>query len=270
VNAAGIRFPYRRCGKKGGVPLVMCQHYTGNLDNWNPSARDGFARDREVVISNNAGIASPGGETPATVTGMATHAAAFVGALGLDTIDLLGVSLGGCVAQELARPKLVRRIVVVGTGPRGGEGMESLTPEPTRSFGARYARPEESWLHVFFTELERSQTTGRLFLERFRARKRSRDVPVSEKVAPAQEAAVAVWVLHGATAYAYFKGIKQPTLVVNGSKRCPRPNQEFIHPPAEPAPRAAHTLSGFEPRVAVSVPRFLHIARRGSLGRDLR
>jgi pimeloyl-ACP methyl ester carboxylesterase len=219
VNAAGIRFAYRRFGKKGGVPLVMCQHYTGNLDNWDPAVTDGFARDREVVIFNNAGIASSGGETPTTVTGMAMHAAAFVGALGLDTIDLLGFSLGGCVAQELAlaRPELVRRVVLVGTGPRGGEGMESFTPEATRIFGATYAVPEELWLHVFFTESERSQTAGRLFLERFRARKRSRDIPVSEKVALTQEAALAAWGAPRSDGYAYLKGIKQPTLVVNGS-----------------------------------------------------
>lgn len=95
--------------------------------------------------------------------------------------------------------------------------MESFTPEATRIFGATYAVPEELWLHVFFTESERSQTAGRLFLERFRARKRSRDIPVSEKVAPAQEAALAAWGAPRSDGYAYLKGIKQLTLVVNGS-----------------------------------------------------
>jgi pimeloyl-ACP methyl ester carboxylesterase len=99
VGAAGIRFAYRRFGKKGGLPLVMCQHYTGNLDNRDLAVTDGFARDREVVNFNKAGIASSGGETPETVTGMAMHATAFVGVLGLDKIDLLGFSLGGFVAQ---------------------------------------------------------------------------------------------------------------------------------------------------------------------------
>ena len=101
VEANGIRFAYRRFGKSGGVPLVFNQHFTGTMDHWDPAVTDGLARDREVILFNNAGISSSSGEVPTTFEEMAANAAAFIKALGLKQVDVLGFSIGGCVAQEM-------------------------------------------------------------------------------------------------------------------------------------------------------------------------
>jgi pimeloyl-ACP methyl ester carboxylesterase len=219
VDGAGIRFAYRRFGKNQGVPLVFFQHFTGTMDNWDPAVTDGLARDREVILFNNAGISSSGGETPNTIAEMARHAAAFIDALGLEQIDLLGFSLGGLVAQQLTldRPKHVRRLVLVGTGPRSGEGMATLTPEAKAIFGKTYAVPDELWLEVFFSPTETSQAAGQAFLQRLRARKENRDPSINEKVAPAQIAALEEWGAPRNKPYAYLKNIKQRVLIINGS-----------------------------------------------------
>jgi pimeloyl-ACP methyl ester carboxylesterase len=150
---------------------------------------------------------------------MARHAAAFIDALGLEQIDLLGFSLGGLVAQQLTldRPKHVRRLVLVGTGPRSGEGMATLTPEAKAIFGKTYAVPDELWLEVFFSPTETSQAAGQAFLQRLRARKENRDPSINEKVAPAQIAALEEWGAPRSEPYAYLKNIEQPVLIINGS-----------------------------------------------------
>src|ERR1700731_420629 len=172
VDANGIRFAYRRFGKSGGVPLVFNRHFTGTMDHWDPLVTDGLATEREVILFNNAGISSNSGEVPTSVEEMAANAAAFIRALGLARVDVLGFSLGGFVAQALtlAKPGLVRRLVLVGTGPRGGEGMATLTPEAQAAFGSTYANPDDMWLGVFFAPSEASQAAGRAFLKRFRLR----------------------------------------------------------------------------------------------------
>jgi pimeloyl-ACP methyl ester carboxylesterase len=129
VEANGIRFAYRRFGKSGGVPIVFNQHYTGTMDYWDPAVTDGLARDREVILFNNAGVSSSSGEVPTTFEQMGANAVALSRALGLNKMDVLGFSIGGMVAQEIALqvPNLVRKLILVGTGPRRGQGMESLT-----------------------------------------------------------------------------------------------------------------------------------------------
>ncbi len=218
VEANGIRFAYRRFGRTGGVPLLLNMHFTGTMDHWDPLVTDGLARQQEVILFNNAGIASSSGEVPTTIAGMAANAAAFVRALGLAQVDVLGFSLGGLVAQELAlaEPALVRRLILVGTGPRSGEGMSSLTPEAQQIFGATYEEPDHLWLGVFFTPSEASQAAGRAFLQRFRLRNEGRDPEANDKVAPAQLAALAEWGAPRENPYAYLQRIAQPTLVVNG------------------------------------------------------
>ncbi|WP_243048781.1 alpha/beta hydrolase [Dyella sp. RRB7] len=218
VQANGIRFAYRRFGKAGGVPLVLNMHFTGTMDHWDPLITDGLAKDREVILFNNAGIASSSGEVPTTIEGMAANAAAFIKALGLTQVDVLGFSLGGLVAQTLAidEPRLVRKLVLVGTGPRSGEGMASLTPEAQRIFGATYDEPDHLWLKVFFTDSAASQAAGRAFLQRFRLRTQDRDPEVNEKVAPAQIEALGKWGAPRENPYDYLKQLHQPTLVING------------------------------------------------------
>ena len=195
VEAKGIRFAYRGFGKAGGVPLVFNQHFTGTMDHWDPAVTDGFARDREVVLFNNAGVSNSSGDVPTTIEDMGANAVAFIKALGLPKVDVLGFSIGGFVAQEITTqaPDLIRKLVLVGTGPRGGQGMATLTPEVQQIFGATYDPPDEIWLAVHFTQSEASQAAGREFLKRFRLRAKDRDPEVNEKVAPAQIEALTKW-----------------------------------------------------------------------------
>jgi pimeloyl-ACP methyl ester carboxylesterase len=219
VEANGIRFAYRRFGKPGGVPLVFNQHYTGTMDHWDPAVTDGFTKDREVILFNNAGVSGTSGEVPATFEEMGANAVAFIKALGLEKVDVLGFSIGGFVAQEITcqAPDLVRRLVLLGTGPRNGQGMGGGTPEGNRIFGSTYDPPDHLWLSVFFTPSPASQAAGREFLKRLRLRSKDRDPEVNDKVAPAQRAAIAKWAAPREHPYDYLKTIRQPTLVVNGS-----------------------------------------------------
>jgi pimeloyl-ACP methyl ester carboxylesterase len=218
VEARGTRFAYRRFGKAGSVPLVFNQHFTGTMDHWDPAVTDGLARDREVILFNNAGISSSSGEVPTTFEEMGASAIAFIKALRLRHVDVLGFSIGGFVAQEitLQSPDLVRRLVLVGTGPRGGQSMATLTPEAERIFAATYKPAEELWLKVHFTDSEASQAAGREFLKRFLRRTENRDPAVNEKVAPAQIEAIGKWGVQREGSYGYLKTILQPTLVING------------------------------------------------------
>jgi pimeloyl-ACP methyl ester carboxylesterase len=223
VEANGVRFAYRRWGKRSGLPLVFNQHFTGNLDNWDPAVLDGLAKDREVIIFNNAGVASSTGEVPQTFAGMAKNAEAFIDGLRLTKVDLLGFSIGGMVAQQITldRPKLVRKLILVGTGPRNhdaGNGQGHMTPEGAAIFGTAYNPPENLWLKVFFTGSDKSQAAGREFLKRYLSRTENRDAPINGKVAPAQIAAIGQWGTHPGERFAYLKSITQPTLVVNGNR----------------------------------------------------
>ncbi|CAD6538863.1 Putative non-heme bromoperoxidase BpoC [Paraburkholderia kirstenboschensis] len=218
VEANGIRFAYRRFGNPTGVPLVMNIHFTGTMDHWDPAVTDGLAQHREVILFNNAGISSSSGEVPESIEEMTANAAAFIGALGLKQVDVLGFSMGGLIAQELAitKPQLVRKVILVGTGPRSGEGMTTLTPEAQEIFSASYAHPDHLWLRVHFAPSEASQAAGRGFIERFRLRTHNRDPEANDNVAPAQLAALAKWGAPRDNPYDYLAALKQPTLVVNG------------------------------------------------------
>src|SRR5437879_13718955 len=147
VDAAGIRFAYRRFGAKIDIPLLFFMHFTGTMDHWDPAVTDGFAQDREVILFNNAGVSSSSGEVPTSVEEMAQHAAAFIDALGVKKLDALGFSIGGLIAQQFTmdRRGLVRKLILVGTGPRSGEGMASLTPEAQKIVGSMYGQSDDLW-----------------------------------------------------------------------------------------------------------------------------
>ncbi len=219
VEANGTRFAYRRFGKQGDVPLVFNMHFMGTMDHWDPAVTDGFAREREVILFDNAGVSSSSGDVPRSVAEMGANAIAFIKVLGLKQVDLLGLSIGGLVAQEitLQAPDLVRRLVLVGTGPRSGERMDTGTPDNKQIFDATYKNPDDLWLRVHFTPSQVSQAAGHIFLMRFRLRTKDRDPEVTEKAAVAQRAAIAEWGAKREHAWDYLKEIKQPTLVVNGS-----------------------------------------------------
>jgi pimeloyl-ACP methyl ester carboxylesterase len=225
VEANGIRFAYRRFGKSGGLPLVFNMHFNGSMDNSDPAVTDGFAKDREVILFNNTGVSSSSGEVPTNCQDMGTNAIAFIKALGLTKVDVLGFSIGGFVAQEIAlqAPDLMRRLILVGSGPRGGESMANTTPEMQEIYSATYENPDHIWLRGFFTSSVASQAAGREFLRRLRLRSKDRDPDMNEKVIPAQLEAISKW---GAPqkSFDYLQAIKHPTLVVNGG------NDVIIYP----------------------------------------
>ncbi|MCU1680818.1 MAG: alpha/beta hydrolase [Amycolatopsis sp.] len=218
VEAGGNRFAYRRFGTTGGVPLVFIQHFMGNLDDHDPALTDAFALEREVVLFNNAGIASSTGTTPDTIEQTARDTETFLDALGLGTVDLLAHSMGGLIAQQVAfdRPELVRKLVLVGTGPRGGVGIGDAPPETRALFFKTYEHQEEMWLPILFSPSETSQAAGRAFLARIMARA-DRDAGVAMETVQAQTAAIAAYGADKDETYAHLKGLRQPTLVVNGN-----------------------------------------------------
>jgi pimeloyl-ACP methyl ester carboxylesterase len=219
VEANGIRFAYRRFGKKNGVPLVFNIHFGGNMDMWDPVVTDGLAQEREVILFDNAGIGASTGEVPTTFAGMAKNAIAFIEALGPKQVDVFGFSIGGMVAQNIAmqRPDLVRKLVLVGTGPRNGDSMQDLTPEAKAILARTYDPPMHIWLDMLFSPTPTSQAAGLEFLDRIASRTQDRDKENSEKVAAAQVAAVIEWGKPVGERFAYLKEIKQPTLIVCGN-----------------------------------------------------
>src|ERR1700682_2228831 len=189
------------------------------MDYWDPTGTYGLARDREVILFNNAGVSSSSGEVPTTFEQMGANAVAFIGALRLNKVDVLGFSIGGMGAQEitLQAPDIVRKLILVGTGPRGGQGMASLTTVAKRIFGAPYDPPEHLWLAVLFSPSKAAEAAGKEFLKRKHLRQEGRDPEVNDKVSPAQVEAMDKWGVQKEGSYSYLKTIKHPTLVVNGS-----------------------------------------------------
>jgi pimeloyl-ACP methyl ester carboxylesterase len=217
VEANGIRFAYRRFGKPGATPIVFNQHFQGTLDHWDPAVTDGLAQSREVILFDNAGVASSSGETPSSFQEMGANAIAFIKALGLEQVDVLGFSIGGMVAQEIALQgqALVRKLILVGTGPRGADMAAS---QSAAIFAGTYEPAEHLWLKVHFSPSAASQAAGLAFLER-KLRRQDRDPLVSEQTVTAQRAAIGKYVAYRETEgyLDYLKDIRQPTLVVQGS-----------------------------------------------------
>jgi pimeloyl-ACP methyl ester carboxylesterase len=219
VEAEGIRFAYRRFGTPIGTPIVLFQHFMGNLDNYDQAVTDPLALGREVILTDNAGVGLSTGAAPETVEAMARDAASLIDALGLEQVDLFGFSMGGYVAQQITvdRPELVRRLILVGTGPRGGEGMGQLAPDVAPLFGTVQDPQDLMWLPIFFSPSQESQAAGHRFLERIRARTEDRDAPVSAATVAAHSAAAREWGAAAPGTYDYLTRIPHPTLVVNGS-----------------------------------------------------
>lgn len=214
VEVDGVRYAYRRYGAESGTPLLFFQHFRGGLDNWDPLVTDGLAQGRSVILFNYAGVASSTGENATTVDGMADGGAAFVKALDLDQVDVLGFSIGGFVAQSFAHryPDLVRKLVLVGTGPRNGES----NPDPKVFQVAGNPVPtEEDFLYLFFSPSEASQAAGRAFWAR-RHERQDEDPASSIDTLKAQAAAIGEWTQARGERYAYLAEIRQPTLIVNG------------------------------------------------------
>ena len=213
------KYAYRRFGKGAGLPLLSLQHFTGTLDNWDPAVTDPLASGREVILFESAGLGRSTGAVPETMSGMAAHALAFVDALGLKRVDLLGYSLGGMVAQQIAleRPSLVRRMLLVATAPEGGEEiMHMEKPELKKITDDPNFPGLEKLVRLFFAPSESSQAAGEAFAARLAQRKQDREPLAGPKVAIAQIAAFRAWEQFSGERFAKLGKINQPCLVVNG------------------------------------------------------
>jgi pimeloyl-ACP methyl ester carboxylesterase len=216
VEANGIRYAYRRFGKPGTIPLLFLQYFNSNMDGWDPDVTNSLAADHEVILFDNAGVGASGAKTPHMVAEMTKHCVAFCRALGLKQIHVVGFSLGGMIGQllSLEHPQLVGRLILLGTGPRGGEDMTfaELSPE-------EQADPVAFLLAAFFSPSQASQAAGREYVKRLESRKNDRDLPVSRDSAVAQLAAIREWgTIPAAGRYAALKSITHPTLIVHGNK----------------------------------------------------
>jgi pimeloyl-ACP methyl ester carboxylesterase len=212
-------YAYRRFGSGPGRPLLCLQHFMGTLENWDPAVTDPLAAAREVILFNNAGVGRSAGKVPATVAGMATHALNFLDGLGVASCDVLGFSLGGMVAQQMARdrPLSVRRMILVGTAPRGGEDIMRLEkPTLARHLADPTLKGYAVLQKIFFAPTASSQAAGRRFIERLAQRKEDVDPASGPDVAAAQIAAFREWEQSAGTRFGDLKDIHQPTLVVNG------------------------------------------------------
>src|SRR5262245_61205098 len=171
-------FAYRRFGSGPGLPLLCLQHFTGTLDNWDPAVTDPLAAKRDVILFESAGIGRSTGSVPNTVAGMAAHALAFLDGLGIGTCDVLGFSLGGMVAQQmvLERRSIFRRMILVGTAPRGGEDIMHLEkPSLAKPLGDPSLKGYAVLQKIFFAPTETSQKAGAAFVDRLKRRAEDRE-----------------------------------------------------------------------------------------------
>jgi pimeloyl-ACP methyl ester carboxylesterase len=199
--------------------LLCLQHFTGTLDNWDPAVTDPFALGREVILFDNAGIGRSTGDVPETMAAMTEHTLAFLDGLGIETCDVLGFSLGGMIAQQMAqdRPTLIRRMILVGTAPRGGEDIMHLEkPSLAKRIQDPTNRGYDVLKKIFFTSSPASQAAGDAFIARLMQRKEDREPPSGPNVATAQLAAFREWEHFTGERFADLKGISHPTLVVQG------------------------------------------------------
>ena len=212
----GIEYAYRDRGASE-VPLVLLQHFRGNLDNWDPALIDALAAERRVVAFDNVGVAGTSGRTPSTVEAMAHDALAFVDALGLERIDLLGFSIGSFVAQEIAlvRPDLLRRLVLASAAPQGASGMHGWAPDVIAAVGGQEPNPQ-GYLDVFFAHTDTSRQAGQEAAGRIFGRTTNRDEPTSWQTRQAQYDAICAWGIPNHSLLERVAGIELPVFVANG------------------------------------------------------
>ena len=215
VEAAGVRFGYRHLGAEDALPLVLLQHFRGNMDNWDPAVVDGLAAGRPVILFDNRGLGRSSGPTPDTVADMASDAMAFLDALELHSVDVLGFSLGGMIVQQMLfdRPALIRRAILVGTGGPGADGM--FRPEVTMA-ATKIPSDADSLLSLFFQPTRASQGAGRRYLQRMLTRT-DREPETTQQTIGAHLSAIRAWGEQNGDAFARLKRVEQPVLIVNGT-----------------------------------------------------
>lgn len=219
VEAGNERYAYRRFGAGPALPLLCLQHFTGTLDNWDPALIDLLAAGREVILFDNAGVGRSSGSVPATIAGMTTHALAFVKTLGVKQCDILGFSLGGMIAQQMVldQPSIARRLMLVGTAPRGGDDIMHLEKPSLAKYLQDPSYKGYAVLQkIFFAPTDTSQAAGAAFITRLAHRIEDRDTPSGPPVAQAQMAAFREWERYNGERFADLRKIQHPTLVMNG------------------------------------------------------
>jgi pimeloyl-ACP methyl ester carboxylesterase len=238
----GIEYAYRDLGA-GDVPLILLQHFRGNLDNWDPALVDALAADRRVVTFDNVGVAATTGRTPNTIEAMAHDAIAFLQAMEFQRVDLLGFSIGSFVAQEIAliRPDLLRRIVLAASAPQGAAGMHGWAPQVIGAVGVPETSPE-GYISVFFAPTDTSREAGRQAAGRiFGGRTSDRDEPTTWQTRQAQYDAVCTWGIPNHALLQRVAAIELPVLVANGD------SDPMI------LPRYSHLLAGLLPDAGVKI-----------------
>jgi pimeloyl-ACP methyl ester carboxylesterase len=244
VGAAnGIDFAYRDTGgDDGAAPLVLLQHFRGSLDSWDPALIDALARSHRVITFDYAGVGGSSGTTADTIEQTARDSIAFVTALGLGRVDLLGFSIGSFVAQEIAlrRPALVRRLVLASSAPKGAAGLHGWAPAVIGAIGTPQTSPEE-YLGVFFAASEASQQAGKEALGRMYARTSDRDEATSWATREAQYDAVCAWGIPDHSALERVSAIEMPVFVANGD------SDPMI------LPRYSYLLAGLIPQARLKI-----------------
>jgi pimeloyl-ACP methyl ester carboxylesterase len=243
VEAAnGTTFAYRDVGR-GQVPLILLQHFRGNLDSWDPALIDSLAENRRVVTFDNTGVGGSTGTTPHTIAEMASDAVAFLDVLELTEVDLLGFSIGSFVAQEIAltRPALVRNLVLASSAPQGATGMHGWAEDVVDAVGKPKTTPE-GVLAVFYAPSPASQDAGRQSLQRiFGARTEDRDVETTWRTRQAQYDAVCSWGQPNHGLLQHVSAIDCPVFIANGD------SDPMI------SPHYSYLLAGLIPRAEVKI-----------------
>jgi pimeloyl-ACP methyl ester carboxylesterase len=215
INAGDVQFAYRQLGPSTGVPVVFLTHLAAVLDNWDPRVMDGIAAKHRVIAFDNRGVGASSGSTPTTIEEMARDAVTFIRALGFDQVDLFGFSMGGMIAQVIAQqePQLVRKMILAGTGPAGGEGIEKVTRISYLDTARGLLTRQDPKQFLFFTRTPNGRRAGKEFLARLEERTDDRDKAISIGSFRAQLKAIHRW---GQQTPANLASIHQPALVMNG------------------------------------------------------
>ena len=215
ISVGGVDFAYRELGPATGVPVIFLTHLAAVLDNWDPRVVDGVAARHRVIAFDNRGVGASGGSTPDTIEAMADDAVAFIRALGLEKVDLLGFSMGGMIAQLIAadEPQLVRKVILAGTGPAGGEGITKVTRIAHFDTLRGLLTLHDPKQFLFFTRTPAGRRAGKEFLARLKERTQHRDKRISLRSYGAQLKAIHRW---GQRPPADLSVIHQPVLVANG------------------------------------------------------
>ena len=244
INAAnGIDYAYREVGDAGdGLPLVLLQHFRGNLDNWDPALIDALVSRRRVVTFDNTGVGGSSGVTPSTIGQMATDAIAFLDAMEFGQVDVLGFSIGSFVAQgiSLIRPAVVRRLVLASSAPQGAAGMHGWSPEVIGAVGQPAPNPE-GYLGVFFASSEASRKAGMQVLGRLNTRSEDRDKQTTWQTRQAQYDAVCHWGIPDHGLLERVSAIDMPVFVANGD------SDPMI------LPRYSHLLAGLIAQAQIKI-----------------